>query len=253
MSFAYLFAIFAVNSITKVFAIYAVKGSTGQLVCPYTSTNSLRWSFKSTTASSYTSYTSNDRISPNLPPELIQRLSVTGNHAIGEYHLKISNIQESDQGIYQCIDFTVQSYTQDLIVIVGPTNITIENVTPNSRIPGIEGQDMTIKCTATGGQPAPDIKLIILGSPYTGKQSVQHTFKPLGTNDGSNVTCLAGYQEINSYPLSTSANIHLMRKYTTSIAGHEAIEDMYRHLTIFAYIHLKFMKIYVLRIMQDTK
>ncbi|XP_052075802.1 uncharacterized protein LOC127713875 [Mytilus californianus] len=114
--------------------------------------------------------------------------------------------------MYQCIDDKVQSDTQELIVIVGPTYISIENVTPDNRISGIEGHDMTIRCTATGGQPSHDIKLVILGYTYLGKQSAQHTFKPVRSNDSSNVTCLAGYEEINSYPLSTSSNIHLMLK-----------------------------------------
>ncbi|CAC5394852.1 NCAM [Mytilus coruscus] len=84
-------------------------------------------------------------------------------------------------------------------------------------IPGIEGQDMTIKCTATGGQPQPDVQLVVLGSTYTGKQSAQLTFKPLSSNDGYTVTCQAGYTDINYYPLTVSAHFHLKLKPVLSL------------------------------------
>ncbi|CAG2197910.1 unnamed protein product [Mytilus edulis] len=95
---------------------------------------------------------------------------------------------------------------------IGPTSVYIENVDQDNKILGIEGQDMTIKCTSMGGQPPPDIKLVILGSNYTGSRSAQHTFKPHSSDDGSTVTCQAGYNQINFNPLSTFAYIHLMFK-----------------------------------------
>ncbi|XP_052063074.1 nephrin-like [Mytilus californianus] len=141
------------------------------------------------------------------------RLKITGDHSIGEYHLNILDIRQSDQTRYECsISKTTRVHSQQLVVIVGPSAITIENVTPDNKIPGIEGQDMTIKCTAVGGQPAPDIKLVILGSTYIGKQSAQHTFKPVGANDGSDVTCRAGYEDIRYHPLNTTAYIYLKLK-----------------------------------------
>ncbi|CAC5359013.1 unnamed protein product [Mytilus coruscus] len=141
------------------------------------------------------------------------RSKITGDHSIGDYHLNISDIRQSDQTRYECsISKTTRVHSQQLIVIVGPSAITIENVTPDNKIPGIEGQDMTIKCTAVGGQPASDVKLVILGSTYIGKQSAQHTFKPVRANDGSDVTCRAGYEDIRYYPLNTTAYIYLKLK-----------------------------------------
>ncbi|CAC5403968.1 unnamed protein product [Mytilus coruscus] len=97
-------------------------------------------------------------------------------------------------------------------IVVGPTALIIDNVTPDNNVPGIEGQDMTLKCTAVGGQPAPDVNLVILGLNYTGKQSAHHTFNPQRHNDGSTVTCQAGYKEIKHYPLNTTTYIHLKLK-----------------------------------------
>ncbi|XP_076109531.1 nephrin-like [Mytilus galloprovincialis] len=125
----------------------------------------------------------------------------------------MSDIRQSDQATYVCsISKTTKVHSQQLIVIVGPSALIIENVTPDNKIHGIERQDMTIKCTAVGGQPPPDTKLIILGSTYIGKQSAMFTFKPIRSNDGANVTCQAGYEGIKSYSLTTSANIHLKLK-----------------------------------------
>lgn len=100
-----------------------------------------------------------------------------------------------------------------MFFVVGPTALSLENVTPDNIILGIEGQDMTIKCIAVGGQPVPDIMLVVLGTTYTGTQSRQHIFRPQSSDDGSTVSCKAGYHEINNYPLSTTAFIHIKRKY----------------------------------------
>lgn len=101
--------------------------------------------------------------------------------------------------------------------VVGPTSVYIENVTPDNNILGIEGQDMTIKCTAIGGDPPLDVKLVILGSNYDGSGSAHHTFKPHSSGDGSTVTCQAGHDQNNFNPLSTSAYIHLMCKYIITL------------------------------------
>ncbi|CAG2197911.1 unnamed protein product [Mytilus edulis] len=99
-----------------------------------------------------------------------------------------------------------------LTVIIGPTAVSLDNVTQDNKIPGIEGKDMPIKCTAVGGHPPPDIKLVILGSTYTSKQSAQRTFKPNSSMDCSTVTCQAGYTDISYFPLNTTAYIHLKLK-----------------------------------------
>ncbi|CAG2206462.1 unnamed protein product [Mytilus edulis] len=112
---------------------------------------------------------------------------------------------------------------------------------------------MTIKCTAVGGQPEPDVKLVILGSTYTGKQSAQHKFKPVSGNDGSNVICQAGYEEFEHYPLTTSANIHLKYeklKLNDKIDSYEDLQQVLKEYEKDNYVQLwkrdsrtiKFMK-----------
>lgn len=90
------------------------------LVCSHKHNGSgtLQWSFKSTTASVFIMYTHNAVVSPHLPSELNQRLNLTGNHTIGEYHLNIFDIRDSDQGTYTClVSPSGDRNTQNLTVI----------------------------------------------------------------------------------------------------------------------------------------
>ncbi|VDI37246.1 Hypothetical predicted protein, partial [Mytilus galloprovincialis] len=188
-----------------------VIGSTVQLRCPDKS-NSQTWIIWSKKVGDrFITYSEATNIDPGLDQDLKSRLQVTGDQTAGEYHLNISDVRKSDEGTYKCLIIgTSGGSTQQLTVIIGPTSVYIGNVTPYNKILGIEGQDMTINCTAVGGQPAPDIKLVILGSIYAGLGLAQHTFTPHSSDDGSTVTCQAGYNQINFNPLSTSAYIHLM-------------------------------------------
>ncbi|XP_076110861.1 kin of IRRE-like protein 3 [Mytilus galloprovincialis] len=183
----------------------ALSGSTIQLICPYKSAN-IVWHYVNETSLVY--LTEKNWVNSLLTPDLYRRLFITGNHGVGEYHLNIKDTRKSDEGIYRCTTKLKESNIF-LTLIVGPTSVYIENVTLDNRIPGIEGQDMSIKCTAVGGQPPPDMQLVILGSTFTGKQSTQHTFKPVSSHDGSTITCQAGYTDINYFQLNTTAYIHL--------------------------------------------
>ncbi|OPL32759.1 low titin quality protein, partial [Mytilus galloprovincialis] len=54
-----------------------------------------------------------------------------------------------------------------------PTGMSIENVGLDKYLNGIEGHNLMIRCSAVGGDPAPDVKLLISESPVkTAKQSV---------------------------------------------------------------------------------
>lgn len=92
-----------------------------------------------------------------------------------------------------------------------PSNVSIERVGLDKKINGIEGRNLIIKCSAVGGDPAPDVKLLISESVVkVAKQSVQYTLSSVKrSNDGQNVTCLAGYEEISFYPLNDSAIFYL--------------------------------------------
>ncbi|CAC5394843.1 GPA33 [Mytilus coruscus] len=194
--------------------LQALTGSTLQLKCPYkvTLSNNLRWDY-SKEGSAPVFLSENDFINTiTLSPDIYNRLSVSGNHSAGEYHLTIADIRKSDEGKYEC-SVSMNFESMQLTVIVGPTAVSLDNMTPDNKIPGIEGQDMTIKCTAVGGQPPPDVNLEILGFTYTGTQLAQYTFKPYRDNDDLNVTCKTGYSVIDFFPLTTAAHIHLMPPY----------------------------------------
>lgn len=87
----------------------------------------------------------------------------------------------------------------------------IENVGLDKYLDGIEGHNLMIRCSAEGGDPAPNVKLLISESfVKTAKKSVQYTLSSvIRSYDGQNVTCLAGYEEIFYYPLNDSARIFL--------------------------------------------
>ncbi|CAC5405059.1 unnamed protein product [Mytilus coruscus] len=94
---------------------------------------------------------------------------------------------------------------------VEPSSVRIDNVNIDSKLLGTEGQLLVIRCTAIGGQPAPDVNIIFAGSVITtGKQSVQHTLSTVTRSyDRQTVTCQAGYKEIAYYPLTNSVLIYL--------------------------------------------
>lgn len=81
----------------------AATGSTVELKCPFTAkpSNNLMWTY--IIGSQTARFTENSLINNiTLSPTVYRRLSVSGNHGNGEYHLKIANIRKSDEGIYEC-------------------------------------------------------------------------------------------------------------------------------------------------------
>ena len=65
------------------------------------------------------------------------------------------------------------------------------NVTPQNRLLGTEGQDLTVSCKAVGGTPAPNVMLILDGQTVANQtQTAQHTFKTISRYyDHKTVTC----------------------------------------------------------------
>lgn len=94
-----------------------LKGSTVQLVCPYTTTveRYLDWSYENGSVS--VKYSIGTDINPNFLPELYKRLSITGNHTNGKYHLNISDVKESDEGTYVCSVFP--NYNKQNLTVIG--------------------------------------------------------------------------------------------------------------------------------------
>jgi catabolite regulation protein CreA len=97
---------------------------------------------------------------------------------------------------------------------VSPTSLSIENITPENRLLGTEGQDLTVSCRAVGGIPAPNVVLIIDGQTVANKtQSVQHTLNAINRSyDHKTVTCQASHANYSQNPMTDSAVIYLSCK-----------------------------------------
>ena len=92
-----------------------------------------------------------------------------------------------------------------------PSSLTIENVTPDSRILGTESQDVTVSCKAEGGIPSPNVVLIIEGQTLASQtQTVQYTLTPINRSyDRKTVTCQANHADYSQNPMTVSAVIYL--------------------------------------------
>jgi catabolite regulation protein CreA len=92
-----------------------------------------------------------------------------------------------------------------------PSNVSFENVAPQNRLLGTEGQDLPVSCKAVGGIPAPNVVLKIDGEYVTNQtQSVQHTLNTINRSyDRKTVTCQAGNPAYLQDPISNTAVIYL--------------------------------------------
>ena len=94
---------------------------------------------------------------------------------------------------------------------VPPSSLSIENVTPENRLLGTEGQGLTVSCKAVGGKPAPNVVLIIDGQSLANQtQIVQHTLTTIKRSyDRKTVTCQASHADYSQNPMTDSAVIYL--------------------------------------------
>ncbi|CAG2233539.1 unnamed protein product [Mytilus edulis] len=162
-----------------------------------------------------TTYSIGTTINPNLPNELKSRLHVTVDHTAGEYDLSINDVRASDEGTYQCaLSGTVDGVTTLTLIVISNKHTNkceLRKCWVDKKLNGIEGQNLIIRCSAVGGDPAPNVKLLISDSVVAvSKQSVQNTLSSVNrSHDGQNVQCMAGYEEIHYYPLNDTARIYL--------------------------------------------
>lgn len=108
-----LCGIYIIKGYVRTNALFALTGSTVELKCMYTANaglvQRLLWRRGTTLLSENTILENTD---------VRQRLKITGDHSIGEYHLNISDIRQSDQATYKCsISKTTKVHSQQLIVI----------------------------------------------------------------------------------------------------------------------------------------
>ena len=89
--------------------------------------------------------------------------------------------------------------------------MNIKNVTPENRLLGTEGQDLTVSCTAVGGKPPPNVVLIIDGQTVANKtKTAQHTLTAINrSSDRKTVTCQASHADYSQDPMSDSGVIYL--------------------------------------------
>lgn len=89
--------------------------------------------------------------------------------------------------------------------------MNIDNVLEDEKLQGTEGNDLIITCRAVGGQPQPDLKLLISGIIVaTGKQSLHFTLLNISRSyDRKTITCYAGNEEISHYQIVDSAKLYL--------------------------------------------
>ena len=94
---------------------------------------------------------------------------------------------------------------------VSPSRLRIEKVTPENRLLGTEGHDLTVLCKAEGGKPAPNVILIIDGQSVANRtQLVQCTLATINRSyDGNTVICQASYAVDILDSLTDSAIIYL--------------------------------------------
>ncbi|XP_076109530.1 titin-like [Mytilus galloprovincialis] len=97
-----LFFCLVVIRYNKVTAVSAVQESIIQLKCPYTATADRTIDWNKQINGKTTGYTIGTVINLNLPLDLKSRLTVTGDHTAGDYHLSISDVRKSDEGNYEC-------------------------------------------------------------------------------------------------------------------------------------------------------
>jgi hypothetical protein len=58
---------------------------------------------------------------------------------------------------------------------VPPSKLIIENATPENRLLGTQGQDLTVSCKAEGGKPAPNVVLIIDGQTVANQTQTENS------------------------------------------------------------------------------
>ena len=88
------------------------------------------------------------------------------------------------------------------------------NVTPQNRLLGTEGQDLTVSCKAVGGTPAPNVALILDGQTVASQpQSVQYTLTTINRSyDRRTVTCQASNPAYSQDSMTDSVVMYISCK-----------------------------------------
>ncbi|XP_038077209.1 uncharacterized protein LOC119745058 [Patiria miniata] len=138
------------------------EGDTVDFVCDLTTVSiyTIYWYYRGQSVSIYLSIDRSVIANPPLPTQLERRLSIIGNESQDEFTLRITNVQETDEGTYSCqynypgVSSEIAG-TAELTVLVPPsTQSPWCSVQPESRA---VGDDVTLYCNSQGGKPVPTI------------------------------------------------------------------------------------------------
>lgn len=143
--------------------VYTNLNSTTTLVCPFKADSSQNIIWNGPPDSETLSIGSD--VNPSLPIEHKSRLSVTGNPTIGEYNLRITNIQQSDESQYRCTGISggLSTFADlNLFILEAPSSYPVISTDPTGNI--IAGSNVKLICTILGGKPLASISWVCPGS-----------------------------------------------------------------------------------------
>ena len=224
--------IYCTSDISNPTPVYVVQGGEAVLQCGFESIK-LVWDV----------YNSAGGVDTVASGNLIQdesKHSISKNPSTGLYYrLHILNVVMSDVEKYRCqavINGVFQRFYLQLILIVQPSSLNIENVTPeNNRLVGTEDQDLTVSCKAVGGKPAPNVVLIIDGKSKANQtQSAHHTLTTINRSyDRKTVTCQASHADYSQNAMTDSAVIYLnLKPLAPTITGYSGSIEETRPLVV---------------------
>ena len=207
--------IYCTSDISRPTPVYVVQGGEAILQCGFES-NGLSWYAHT-----------NDLIASGADITNKSKYNISKNPSTGLYYrLHILNVGVSDLVNYKCsgnVNGVIQQFYFQLIYIVQPTSLSIENVASDNKLLGTQGQDLTLSCKAVGGKPAPNVILIIDEQTLENKtQAVQRILTAINRSyDGKSVTCQASHADYSQIPMTVSAVIYLnLKPLTPMITGY---------------------------------
>ncbi|CAC5359024.1 unnamed protein product [Mytilus coruscus] len=146
------------------------------------------------------------------------------------YKLHVLNTQSADEGIYRCRGGITDEYFLQLtfygkkmhgtchsgicgenkLVPEELSSLTIQNDSTDNRLIGTEGRDLLIECEAVGGNPAPSVSLVVLGTKVqTSVKKVQYFVQSIPRiYDQTNISCEANSDALDT-PMTTTTIIYL--------------------------------------------
>ncbi|XP_038077207.1 cell adhesion molecule 2-like [Patiria miniata] len=169
------------------------EGDTVEFTCDFTNVgnSTIYWYHQE----SYLSFDRQLYPMPTLPPQLEQRLSIIGDESKDEFTLRITNVQETDEGTYSCLygspgALPESAGTAKLILLVAPSPQSPWcSVEPAS---GAVGDNVDLSCNVQGGKPAPNITYYKENEQLVGPvtNSIRHRYQLKAQDNGVIFTCI---------------------------------------------------------------